>query len=70
MIISRLKEDIPSKTRSGYIHKAGTEIAPVKRLSLEDDLWEIEIRTDTDEGPWWEKLVIRRDQSEIVDLDG
>lgn len=67
MIISRLKVDLPSKVRPEHVHKAGTEIAPVKRVG--PDTWEIEIKAGTDDDPWWETLVIRKDQSEIVEID-
>jgi len=41
--ISRLKVDLPSKDRPGHVHRAGTEIAPIRRVV--EDQWLIEIRT-------------------------
>lgn len=64
--VSRLTEDIPSKDRPKYIHRAGTEIAPVKRLS--EDRWLIEIRTREDGGFWYEQLDICINQSELVEV--
>jgi hypothetical protein len=73
-IISRLTVDIPSDLRPGHTHKAGTEIAPVRRVG--GTRWIVEIKTEESElvgaawetSAWYEQLVIDRSQSEIVEV--
>ena len=64
--VSCLVEDIPSRDRPEHTHRAGTEIAPVKKL--EDGQWLIEIRTEEKGGFWYEQLEIRKDQGGIVEI--
>jgi len=63
--ISRLVVNIPSTDRPGHIHRAGTEIAPVRRRG---DLWEISIRTGEPGAYWYETLLISKEQSELVEV--
>lgn len=64
--ISRLKVDLPSKDRPGHIHRAGTEIAPIRRVV--EDQWLIEIRTPEGSGFWYEQIEINISQSEVVEI--
>lgn len=63
--VSCLLEDVPSRDRQGHIHRAGTEIAPVKKLG--GDRWLIEIRTPEGDGFWYEQLEINTEQGGIVE---
>jgi len=63
--VSRLVVDIPSAERPGHIHRAGTEIAPVRRRG---DLWEVEIRTGEPGAYWYETLLLAKEQSELVEV--
>jgi len=63
--ISRLVVDIPSTDRPGHIHRAGTEIAPVRRRG---DRWEVSIRTGDPGAYWYETLLISKEQSELVEV--
>jgi hypothetical protein len=63
--VSRLTEDIPSATKPGHVHVAGTEFAPVRRKAGRD--WEIEIRVlDRTGGYWYETMAVNLDQTEVV----
>lgn len=63
--ISRLTRDIPSAVCPGYVHRAGTEIAPVRRCG---DRWEVEIRVGEPGFYWYETLLILKEDSELVEL--
>jgi len=65
VFISRLTVDIPSQLRLGHVHRAGTEIAPIKRVG---DCWLVEIRTPDGDDFWYEELMIQTGQSEVVEV--
>lgn len=62
--VSRLTEDVPSRTRPGHVHRAGTEFAPVR--SHDRLRWEIEIRVPEDDGFWHETMVVDIRKTEVV----
>jgi hypothetical protein len=66
--VSRLIEDIPSKIHPGHVHVAGTEFAPIR--CMDGRMVEIEIRVLTNNGlwAWYEKMVIDRDKTELVQV--
>lgn len=68
--ISRMTVDVPSRSRPGHVHKAGTEIAPVERIGKDTGVWLVEVRVpdETLEGGfWWETLELKlKEETEVV----
>lgn len=63
--ISILSKDVPSPTRRGHVHLAGSEIAPVHRVGGAE--WAVEIPVLEKDGErWWDRVVVRIQDTRLI----